>query len=99
MYYSKLLFLLPIGSLALCQDKKLTMITRFNGFLRVYDDIFVSKFEEYKLDVVPKKASLSSEAFVYSYHLNGDVSENPHSENETDLIHILCIIKVIFYLF
>ena len=62
------------------------MITRFNGFLRVYDDIFVSKFEEYKLDVVPKKASLSSETFVYSYHLEG--------ENGSDLIHILCIIKV-----
>ena len=32
-----------IGSLALCHDKKLTMITRFNEYLRVYDDIFISR--------------------------------------------------------
>jgi len=79
-----------IGSLALCHEKKLTMITRFNGFLRVYDDIFLSRFEEYKLDAVPKKASLSSETFVYSYHIE--------EEEETDFVpnvtHILSIIKV-----
>ena len=66
------------------------MITRFNGFLRVYDDIFLSRFEEYKLDAVPKKASLSSETFVYSYHIE--------EEEETDFVpnvtHILSIIKV-----
>ena len=68
------------------------MITRFNGFLRVYDDIFLSRFEEYKLDAVPKKASLSSETFVYSYHIE--------EEEETDFVpnvtHILSIIKVSF---
>ena len=66
------------------------MITRFNGFLRVYDDIFLSRFEEYELDAVPKKASLSSETFVYSYHIE--------EEEETDFVpnvtHILSIIKV-----
>jgi hypothetical protein len=66
------------------------MITRFNGFLRVYDDIFLSRFEEYKLDAVPKKASLSSETFVYSYQIE--------EEEETDFVpnvsHILSIIKV-----
>ena len=77
-----------IGSLSLCHEKKLTMITRFNGFLRVYDDIFVSKFEEYKLDAVPKKASLSSETFVYSYQIE-------EGEDETNnVINILSIIKV-----
>ena len=79
-----------IQTLALCHEKKLTMITRFNGFLRVYDDIFLSRFEEYKLDAVPKKASLSSETFVYSYHIE--------EEEETDFVpnvtHILSIIKV-----
>ena len=65
-------FLTSYLTLALCHEKKLTMITRFNGFLRVYDDIFLSRFEEYKLDAVPKKASLSSETFVYSYHIEED---------------------------
>ena len=83
-------FLTSYLTLALCHEKKLTMITRFNGFLRVYDDIFLSRFEEYKLDAVPKKASLSSETFVYSYHIE--------EEEETDFVpnvtHILSIIKV-----
>ena len=83
-------FLTSYLTLALCHEKKLTMITRFNGFLRVYDDIFLSRFEEYKLDAVPKKASLSSETFVYSYQIE--------EEEETDFVpnvsHILSIIKV-----
>ena len=75
-----------IGSMALSRDKRITMITRFNGFLRVWDDIFISRSEEYKLDALPKKASLSSEAFVYSYQYQ---DECPWFWN-----YKLCMIKV-----
>ena len=78
-----------IGTLALSRASRLTMITRFNGFLRVYNDIYQSKFEEYKLDALPRNASLSSEAFVYSYQFQDSCPFFWH--------YRLCITKICSY--
>lgn len=79
-----------IGTLALSRLNKLIMITRFNGYLRVYDDLYDSKFEEYKLEPLqnmrPKCASLSAEAFVYSFQYQDPCPWFWH--------YRLCVIKV-----
>lgn len=81
-----------IGTLALSRLNKLVMITRFNGYLRVYEDLYDSKFEEYKLEPLqnlrPKCASLSAEAFVYSFQYQDPCPWFWHFR--------LCVIKVRF---
>lgn len=56
-----------IGQLALSRDNQLSLVTRFNGFFRVYRDVFVNNYEEHKVEPLPKKASLSARALVFSY--------------------------------
>ena len=56
-----------VGQLALSSASMLTVLTRFNGYLRVYKDYYVAKYDEMKLEAVPKKVSLTKEALIYSY--------------------------------
>ena len=56
-----------IGQLALSNKTMVTILTRFNAYLRIYKDYYIGKYEEIKLDVTPKKVSLTKEALVYSY--------------------------------
>ena len=56
-----------IGYMVLSQTDQLIMLTRFNGRLRIYKDLFQNKYGEHVLDVVPKKVSLSSYALAFSY--------------------------------
>ena len=62
-----------IGQLALSSGSMLTILTRFNGYLRVYKDVYIAKYEEVKLDRVPKKVSLTKNALVYSYHYQDEL--------------------------
>ena len=48
------------------------MLTRFNGRLRIYKDLFQNRYKEYIVadhpqNDVPKKISLSAYAFAFSY--------------------------------
>ena len=56
-----------IGQMALSSANKVAILTRFNAYLRIYPDYYIGKFEEVKLDVTPKKVSLTKETLVYSY--------------------------------
>ena len=56
-----------IGQLALSDKAMVTILTRFNAYLRIYKDYYIGKYEEIKLDVTPKKVSLTKKALVYSY--------------------------------
>ena len=61
-----------IGRMELTAQNSLVMLTRFNGRLRIYKDLFQNRYKEYIVadhpqNDVPKKISLSAYAFAFSY--------------------------------